>query len=319
MKRILILFLWAATATLSAADSYQRNGFTVVPRIAGSTPTTGSTINGRAGVSAVNGSTVVVDSETSTWITRIVAINAPSQPNTRSVWIATNLARQLLAASYSAKVVWLMPFLGSDLTSARVPIRDSLAKGAATFTGLSYSEGSGLTSNGINQWFDSLIKPSELGASNSGGMGVWVISAPDNTGTAGGTFAGYTTTANASYFSILGLPTINGLFTWGAPANGTSYSATAATTGNFYGERSSSTSRQLFKNGSSIGTNTTSDTASQAADYTIHFLGLNTIGSGTSYKGIIGYAALTDGTLGPTDASAFHTLISNYLIAPSGR
>lgn len=314
--RILITFLLSVSA-LFGANVMSRNGFTVIPAIGG---TAGSTINGRASVSEINGLTLVMNSKTTTWSNNIAARFSASRPNTRSTWIANNFAYAFDAASFSSKIIYVLPLLGQDMIAALEPIVDTLTVGYAdggAFGNGDFSESTGLQGDGATKVLNSRIKPSQLGTSNSGGIGYWENNI-DFTGNTAYLMTGCTNTAGTNYYVTGGGPGDNALLYWGNPANLPSHSAVAATNGHFYGQRSSSTLREVYKNGSLIGNNTTSDATSGANEQNIAFVGCK----GSSYLYFKGRAAccyLTDGTMSSGDVSAFHTLLLDYLFTPTGR
>lgn len=302
---------------------WQRNGFTIVPKIGATFSTIGSEINGRAGVSGVNGETVDVDSEVSAWNIAIAAIFGASRPNTKSTWIAQNLIMAIKASAYNSKIIYFLPLLGQDLVGAIQPLRDALAKGApSNLTGAfgngDFSESTGLQGNGTTMALNTLIKPSELGASNSGGIGYWENNI-DFTGTEASKPSGARNTAATNFFAVQTHSTLSGGFYWGATANRAGPVTGTGTNGHYYGERASATSREIYKDGTSMGlANTTSDATSGASDNNIWVMGFNDT-SGTYWKGRCACAYLTDGTMGATNAAAFDTLLRTYLFTPTGR
>lgn len=307
---------------------WQRNGFTVIPKIVGGFGTTAqSTVNGLTGVSEINGATVVVDAEVTTWSDAVGAISGTnSRPNTRSTWLAQNLIMALKDTAYNSKIVYLLPMFGQSFAAAQTPLRDALGKGSATnvanaFLAGDFSEATGLQGNGTSKALDSLIKPSELGTSNNGGIGYWENNIAFD-GTTVYLFAGCHDVAGTNYYSVGGWSAaLKANMNWGLPANGVSDVSTTATNGHFYCERSGATAREIYKNGVSLGTNTTSDAAANANAETMAIVGLKAGSTHAFYffHGRCAVAYFTDGTMGATNAAAFDTLLRTYLFTPTGR
>ncbi len=311
----IILFL--LSALVSFATCWQRNGFVILP--ANTSPTvTGTTINGRAGVSAINGITAAYDSEVSTWLS---AINGASGTvDTAGVLIATNLAVQMRALSYSSAIVYLVPFIGTNLEACRCPLRNTLAVAAMSTVGggsATCTQSTGLTGNGA-LCFDLKIKPSQLGTGSNGGLGFWENNI-NFTGSSSEPLGSYGNSGNARFVISLNSTTQTGF--WGSPASGSGAQHVSTTAnGNFYWERSSSTSRALYFNGSSVATNSVLDLAVGVGDNNMYVIGSNEAPSpGVFWKGRCACVYLTDGTLGATNAGNFDTFLRTWLFTPTGR
>jgi len=233
-----------------------------------------------------------------------------------SISIATDLMAQLEAASYYSKIIYLLPLLGSNFAAAQVPLIDVVNAGIPVnhnFNNGDFSQATGLQGDGSTKILDTNIKPSQLGISSNGGMGWWEgnWSGSSNSEPIGC----YNSGSSQRY--VLDLRSSVWFFPWGAPGNNAA-EATSAGNHHYYGNRSSSTDRRIFKDGALIQTNSTSDTASGVGDTNIAIMG-SYEPSSTPYQGRCKVAYLTDGTLSDADAAAFHTLLDTYLITPTGR
>jgi hypothetical protein len=210
----------------------------------------------------------------------------------------------------------LLPLLGSNMAAARVPLRDALNAGTAlnsNFVDADFAQSTGLQGNGTNKILDLNIKPGDLGTSANGGLGYW----ESNISFAGdvepmGCYGG------PSERFVLDLRSNVESFRWGTASNGAGTSG-PATSAHYYGQRSSPTLRELFKNGSSLGTNTTSDSPASASNRAIRLMGSDENGALVYWAGRCAVAYLTDGTMSSSDVSDFHTLLQTYLITPTGR
>lgn len=257
--------------------------------------------------------------ETNTWIARVVAAGGTFESDSKT--IANDFIVQLQAKSYGAHVIYVLPMLGANLAAARVPLRDSLAVGIATnhsFVDGDYSQATGLQGNGSSKYLDLLIKPSQLGTSNSGGMGFLTNSfsaAGTDTELMGSTgFAGGGD--NRYVLDIRATSLRRG--SWGDAGNSPSDTVSGAD-GDYFVQRSSSTSRKLYVDGSPVATNTTSDSAAGAGDRTIQLLAV-TYDGGTFYDASrCAVAYMTDGQLSDSDVADFHTLLDTYLITATGK
>lgn len=253
--------------------------------------------------------------EYTTWRNAVIANGGTFGANSEAWALALIVA--LEAKSYSAQVVYLLPLLGSNLQAAVVPLRDSIGAGNATnhnFVGGDFNEAQGLQGNGSTKYLDSNVKPSQLGSSANGGLGFW-----ENNIVTGANSEpmGCYNTAGSNRF-VLDLRASLRSFRWGSPGNSAG-DGSASTNGNFYGQRSSAVLRELFFAGASLGTNTTSDATTGSSDQNIFIVGSNESGTPTPWPGRCACAYMTDGTLSPADAADLDTLLSTYLIGPTGR
>lgn len=255
------------------------------------------------------------NAETVAWIAAVDAAGGTYETNSKA--IADALIVALRAKSYTAKIVYLLPLLGSNLAAARVPLRDSLAVGIATnhsFVNGDFSQATGLQGDGSTKYLDSLIKPGQLGSSNSGGLGYW----ESNFASSGNSeVMGNIDSAGTSRY-VLDMRAARRFFSWSNAANAANENV-AADNADFYGNRANATSRKLYRNGTLLDTNTTSDTATGASDYNILIVGSNDSGSVLPAGSRCAVAYMTDGTLSDADAADLHTLLTDYLITPTGR
>lgn len=313
------LLLWLTLCTAAFATNVQyRNGFQITPKIGS---INGTAINGISSSSEVNGQTVVLAAETTTWSNGIAVRFGASRPNTRSTWLANAIVRDLAATSYGSKIVYLLPMLGQDNVAALQPLIDTLAVGYADNVGganFAFSEATGMQGDGATKVLDSRIKPSQLGSSNNGGIGYWENNI-DFTGTTIYLPMGCQDTGATNYYALGTYVSYQGLVYWGTAANLAGVLTGAGTNGHYYGQRSGATSREIFKDGSSLATNTTSDPASGASDSTIYMIGFNAHGSALYWKGRCALAYMTDGTFSSGNVSSFHTFLIDHVFTPTGR
>lgn len=259
--------------------------------------------------------------ETDTWCNAIIAAGGTLAAGSRV--IADTLIRAIQVSGFSSKIVYMLPLLGGNLAAARVPLRDSLAVGIAgntAFVNGDFSQATGLQGNGTSKYLNLLVKPSQLGATNNGGMGYW-----ENNINFGGTsvepMGCYEISGSGNRFT-LDLRTTLRRYNWSNAANG-AITATPATNGHFYGQRSGATSRELFFNGVSLATDTTNDAAGGASDLEIRLVGCQTTSGATQipqfWAGRCAVGYMTDGTLTAGEVASLHTIFQTYLMGPTGR
>lgn len=242
---------------------------------------------------------------------------------------ASDLITAIQGASYGSKIKYLLPFIGGNIGAQRVPLRDSLGVGPASLVGTTVltnsncSTAGGLT-NSTEQAgaLDTKIKPSQLGASNNGGIGWYERNWGAGTGVEPAGTYGSNNSPDERY--CLDLRSTLQRFRWGGASTSQAGPATTAGNGHYYGQRSSATFRRIYKDGASLGSDSTAnEPANRANEQTIVVLGCREANAGGTFlsywKGRGACAYLTDGTLSDADVAAFHTLLGTYLITPTGR
>ncbi len=249
------------------------------------------------------------------WVVAVDSVGGTYETDSKA--IARNLADALLSFSGYAKLKWLLPLIGANISAARVPLIDVLHAGPVTnvnFVDADFDQATGLQGDGTTKYFDSLIKPSQLGGTNNGGLGWW----ENNINLAGNVEPIGTYDATASFRYVLDLRSTLESFRWGNPSNSASTGSTAINA-HYYGQRSSNILRELFRDGSSLATNTTSDGASGTADHTIIVVGADDQTSIAPWPGRCAVAYMTDGSLTSGQVAELHTLLNDFLITPTGR
>lgn len=263
------------------------------------------------------------DPEVETWRARALA--AGGTFTAASVSLARDLISGLQAATYNSKIIALWPFLGGNLATARVPLRDTLGVGIATnhaFLEADFTEATGLKGNGSTKYLDTLIKPGQLGTGGNGGVGWWQRAVSAASGTQYGPGMVYNATAPGETFGLRfgnSPADIDCEFYWGANGNQATI-AELRSNAHYYGQRSSTTDRRLFKNGAQVAQNTTADTVIRTSYDTLTLFAVNFDHTPLAFNaGACSVAYLTDGTLTPTEAADLHTLLQTTLIGPLGR
>jgi hypothetical protein len=261
------------------------------------------------------------NAETVAWYTAIAGLGA-SVTTTEKNW-ADALIVAWRAQTFDSKTVSIYPFLGAYINAARVPLRDALSAGPAANTGFvdgDVGNAVGIAnSSGANKYLNTGITPSQLGSSGNGGLGWYernflgngttteIMGMDESTITADGRFVLDIRSSGNRFFSFGEVGTRSG-------------DTVAGANGFYYGQRNGATSRALYKDSTQLGsTNTSSDPASGANQYSILLMGCNVHGTPTQANGRGGIAVLTDGTFTTTEIGDMKTLIDIYLITATGR
>lgn len=261
---------------------------------------------------------ITYEAEVVTWMSLVASSSGTLAAN--SARIANDLMVALNAATYRAKIIYLLPLLGSNLAAARCPLIDATNAGIATnanFLDADFAQNLGLQGNGVNKSLDLKVKISQLGGGTNFGFGFWeraYVAAnyhPD-IGVTGNVSGGN------SLHGIYCTPTQEKFFLQN-PTVGTADIAVTVTPANhhYYAQRASSIDRKLYRNGVQIGANVVNDNLNTTitSAFNVKLMQLATDFS----VGRAGVGYMTDGTMTPTDIAAFHTLLNTYLIVATGR
>lgn len=266
---------------------------------------------------------ITYESETLRWISAVEAYGGTFTDESKT--IANNLIIGLRAAGVINRIIYFLPFLGGNFAAALVPLIDRLAVGPAANTNFGssdFSEATGLQGDGSSKLLDSRIRPSQLGISDSGGMGWWELSA-NFTGSTNSVMGTVYNPGGGTNAFTLGRTAGSRYIEWNkdvpsAPAS----DAVAGTNGNLYGQRSSASMLELYFSGSIIASSTVAYIATAAAYDTIRLFGAatNNVVPGPRYANTrAGCAYLTDGTLSASEISNLHTVLETKLITPTRR
>lgn len=256
--------------------------------------------------------------ETKRWVDRVKSNGGGFQSN--SVAIANSFIKILKTKSYYSKIVYLLPMLGTGVGAAITPLIDKNNYGMPTnisFVDADFTQKTGLQGNGSNKRLDMPFYPGNLGITKNAGLGVWALNVSLVAGTqyCMGCFGG-STTFGLRFGNTGG--DINCQFYWGVA--GFAGISEVRSNSHYYGNRSSSTSRIIYKNGVEAGSDTTTETAAGDLTTPISSYAVNTSASYLVYwGGSQGIQYYTDGTFTSDEALDFHNIIANYLMGPTGK
>jgi hypothetical protein len=256
--------------------------------------------------------------ETLTWESRIGALGGSVTTGEKD--LANALIVAIQAASYGAKILYLLPFIGNGVAAHRVPLRDSMDVGAADSTG--FVDADCTTATGIanptevNKWFNTKVKPQDVYTSRLG-LGWWerAIGFGSNVEPMGC----YDSVIGGSGRCCIDLRTNAERFSYGHVPWSVN-SGLSASSSHYYGQMTSDPNTEIFKDGALLASNTLSSGFNSSNSRTIHVMGLQDH-TGTVYpwKGRGAVAYITDGSLSDADVAAFHSLLNTYLVVPTGR
>lgn len=228
-----------------------------------------------------------------------------------SLTLAASLLSSLRTAGVILRLQRLDVWLGSDLRSRLTPLIDRLGGGAIP-VGIAagdVSEASGLTLNG-SSYIRTATTPAMLGTSGNGGLGWWEAVA---TASGGEEPMGSSDNRVGDNRYVLDLRSTLVAFRWGNKSNPSTI-ATARQAAHYYGQRSAATLRTLYRDGTSIATNTTSDDA-YGATVPISIGATNYAGTYYPWTGRCKLAYMTDGKMSAGDITALHSALSDFVAA----
>jgi len=252
--------------------------------------------------------------ESETLIAYGKVLDAGSTWNNAALTLANNFVlglKSALGASFS-KINYLLPFIGPDLAAGLVPLLDPSNAGLPTniaFVNGDFSQTTGLTGNGTTKRLVLSLTPNILGAAQNGGYGVDALAI----GSTGEPMGCYNAGAGG-YFVISFNYGVSTIFYWGNPGNPATQ-AVAPSAGFYLGQRSAATLRTLYKNGASVATNTTNDTASGGGSP------INVMSSKDPddvpyfWNGRASLFLTTDGSLTGPEVSALNTVVAAFRTA----
>lgn len=258
--------------------------------------------------------------ETAVWKARAIA--AGGTFHTNSISICHGLCVAIAGKAYKPKIVSLYPFLGSNLATARVPLIDQPNAGIAgntNFVEADYSQTMGLQGDGSTKYLDTGVKPGDLGSGDNGGLGWWELGFT-GVGNAEPMGAYKANNSPDNRFSI-DLRTTSRAFQWGTIAIAGAGESAPAENLHYYGQCSGASERTFWATGTLRGTNTAAATFDGIGDQSIILCGCDTgtIHGVEPWPGRVGVAYMTDGTMAADEIADFHTLLSTYLMIPTGR
>lgn len=226
-----------------------------------------------------------------------------------SLTLAASLLSSLRTAGVILRLQRLDVWLGSDLRSRLTPLIDRLGGGAIP-VGIAagdVSESSGLTLSGSG-YIRTATTPAMLGTSGNGGLGWWEAVA-----TASGGAEPMGSSDNGVNRYVIDLRSTFVAFRWGNTSNLATI-ATARQAAHYYGQRSAATLRTLYRDGTSIATNTTSDSA-DGNTVPICIGATNYAGTYYPWTGRCKLAYMTDGEMSAGDIAALHSALSDFVAA----
>lgn len=255
-----------------------------------------------------------LDAETIVWRDQAIALGGTFLSD--SIALADALIVAIKATAYSSKIVYLLPLLGGNLATARVPLRQATGSVGPAFCGTfgfveaDFSQATGLQADGSTKYFRTGAQFSMLQPPNKwGGMGYWERNVAGGTG-----LNNYCCGARASQLWDLFWDdtTPRQIAGW---STGAVTNLAASGNDHLYSQSKNATDLTLYKNGAAAATTATNN-SSPTGDPEIFVCAVDASFLGKTRCGVF---YLTDGTMTVPEIAAFHTLLQTYLIGATGR
>ncbi len=204
--------------------------------------------------------------ETEIWLNRIKATGG--YVSQYEISLIDALATKINSETFASKIIYMLPFVGNNIRAQCVPLFDKLNVGPADnygFVDTDCKTSRGLSNIGtVSKYLDTKIKPSQLGSNNNGGLGWWELDMqyganPEPIGV-------YSSTNSPDQRFLLDLRSTLQYFRWGGVTNSQAGVSTRSSNGFYYGQRSSSILRRIYKNGNPLGTDGTASDAAVGAN-----------------------------------------------------
>lgn len=269
-------------------------------------------------IDAVGRSVSTVNPDVATWKTRVAANSGTLSVNSETY--AQDLLDDLRAWDGYHKLRYTAAWLGADIPAFLVPVYDPALAGPMVNTGFvlaDFGEATGVQGAGLVPGSKIITVPrtaSELGATNNGGLG-WRELDHDFPNQSSQSPVGFQHAGSGYAFSLRLNSTSEG-FRWGLTGN-QAVTAVGATNAHYYGQRKSATDRKLYRDGSQIASNTTSDSAANSNATDFGNVGLHDLAGPTNYywAGRSGFMYMTNGELTPAEITSLHTIIEDFITA----
>lgn len=255
--------------------------------------------------------------ETTVWQSAVSGAGGTLEAD--SLDIANGLMSALNATAYRPKILYLLPFLGADLTAARVPLIDDLGVGIAANTGFvggDFSQATGLQ-GATNKRLDTGFTMSQLNATDQrGGIGVWEC----NSSRAGDGYVMGASGASSDNAFWLDLGPGSEVQYWGSIASNRYTISSAANIEGFqYAQRSATNNLSIYHNTSLPATNSNTYTPAGLGDRNVYVGAANFVAVIVYGLRLLGLAIATDGTLSNADVASLYGILNDELIVPTGR
>lgn len=262
--------------------------------------------------------------ETIIWRDR--AIDAGGTFNADSIAIADALIRAVNAAPFNDKIIYLLPFLGGNLATARVPLRDRLNVGISTnfnFIEADFTEATGLQGDGVNKAIDILFAPDDVEqytGLRAIGYGWWETNVLNALASNAYVMGSHDGSQNQVVFRS---QVTGGVWDFQAGYfTGPVVSSASRGRGNHYAQKLSATDRKLFLDAAQEDSDATSDNTALGSQHIALFAFRDIPPNGgirEHYAGRCGVAYVTSGQLTDQEVADLDSLLRTYLMMPTGR
>lgn len=250
---------------------------------------------------------------TDEWVARATA--AGGTYTSAELGIYLNLLTSLQVGGVLAKMRRLDGWLGTNLAARITPLIDSLNRGVTNhgLVDADFSDSTGVTFAADTGYLDTYTAPSLLGTGGCGGLGWW----PSEAYSAGEEEPiGCANASDHRYFLDLRGSFV--AFRWGSNTYAAQTSSQVRSGDDYYGQRSSASSRALYKNGGLLVENNQNDTTTIESSRSIVLGGADYNGRFYQWVGRCKVAYMTDGTLTPAEITSLHNALAAF-VAATGR
>jgi hypothetical protein len=262
------------------------------------------------------------DALVSAWESAVVAAGGTMGSTAEA--ILNTLMGQLRGKTYFGKLVYFLPLCGVGINAARIPLIDTLSKGACSNIGMvdaDFSQARGLIGDGSSKRLDLPLRSSDVIAFTAGsfGMGVWDLQLAGNTPNM--PFTSYLESNNLCG-GILLYPGVELFASRGVNGQDSfreAYLYETVTAGDFYGQDQGGTNISFYKNGSALSTSYGITGAVGVNELAIGLCGCANNGAGWWSADTLGAALVTTGTLTPTEIADLHATMHTYLLLATGK
>ena len=256
------------------------------------------------------------DADAQAYINKVIAEGGTlSSPNQTAI---NNLYVSLKANSLYTELAYMYPFMGGTPASHAVCGINPNTAGytltwSAYLTNPASHTSAGINTTGGNGFGDMGVNTVVLHSSvNSVTLGAYISTATTNDG--GFVLAKVTGNFTSPQRYQLNIPfDFNNVYVGVGDAVFAGYNNGSAPVGRWYGSRTSSTSLTLYKNGSSVATNTATNTGALSATPP-QFFSADSSTNNNSFTGVCGFIFAGNGFSG-AQVSTFDGILSTYLTA----
>jgi len=238
-------------------------------------------------------------------------ITAAGITDNTQIYAVNNLTINLKGYGLWTKMKAIYPFCGSTATQQKYNLKDPRDLDAAyrlVFSGGWTHSSNGALPNGTNGYANTFLNPNSVLINNNNSLAFYSRTDTNGLFADMGVANATSTTQLGIYLRYSG----NCLADSGTYTESRINASTSNSLGFFNSIRTSTTSFKVFKNGSSIGNNSTTNTVASLPNFNLFLSAYNLAGSAVQYSNRqCAFASIGDG-LTDTEAANFYTAVQAY-------